>query len=115
LLATAAAGSRGLAAPSSPNDTIRVAVLGVNGRGRSHIAGFQRLKNVEVACLWDPDRNVAASRTAAFEKTHNPAVRIEADLRRVFDDRTIDAVSIATPYHWHALATIWACQAGRDV
>lgn len=115
LLAGAAAAGGKLSGQNSPNDTIRVAVLGVNGRGRDHIEGFQKLKNVEVAVLCDPDRNLAASRAAAFEKAYGRAVRTETDLRRVFDDRTIDAVSIATPNHWHALATIWACQAGKDV
>jgi len=115
LMASAVAAAHRLPAMNSPNDTVRVAVLGVNGRGRDHIAGFQKLKNVEVAVLCDPDRNVAASRAAQFEKTYGRPVRTESDLRRVFDDRSIDAVSIATPNHWHALATIWACQAGKDV
>ncbi len=115
LMAPAAAAVRRLPASASPNDTIRVAVLGVNGRGRDHIAGFQKLPNVEVAVLCDPDRQVAAARAAEFEKRYGRRVRTETDLRRVFEDRTIDAVSIATPNHWHALATIWACQAGKDV
>jgi len=115
LLAPAAAAARRASALNSANDTVRVAVLGVNGRGRDHIAGFQKQKNVEVVVLCDPDRNVAASRAAAFEKTYGRPVRTETDLRRVFDDPSIDAVSIATPNHWHALATIWACQAGKDV
>ncbi|MEK7404605.1 MAG: Gfo/Idh/MocA family oxidoreductase [Acidobacteriota bacterium] len=110
-----AAAERSLSAASSPNDTVRVAVLGVNGRGKDHIQGFQPQKNVEVAVLCDPDRNVAGAAAARFEKTYGKPVRTETDLRRVFDDKTIDAVSVATPNHWHALATIWACQAGKDV
>jgi predicted dehydrogenase len=99
----------------SPNDTVRLAVLGVNGRGADHIGGFSNLKNVEVAVLCDPDENVSRKRAAEFEKKYGRPVRTETDLRRVFDDKHIDAVSIATPNHWHALATIWACQAGKDV
>ena len=99
----------------SPNDTVRVAVLGVNGRGRDHIGGFSRLKNVQVAVLCDPDQNVARRRAAEFEKRYSRPVKTETDLRRVFDDKTIDAVSVATPNHWHALATIWACQSGKHV
>ena len=99
----------------SPNDTVRVAVLGVNGRGVDHIGGFCNLKNVDVAVLCDPDQNVSRKRAAEFEKKYGRPVRTETDLRRVFDDKNIDAVSIATPNHWHALATIWACQAGKDV
>ena len=100
---------------AAPNDTVRVAVLGVNGRGRDHIGGFQKVPNVQVAVLCDPDDNVARKRAAEFEKRYGQAVRTERDLRRVFDDKMIDAVSVATPNHWHALATIWACQAGKDV
>ncbi len=99
----------------SANDTVRLAILGVNGRGGEHIEGFQPLKNVEIAVLCDPDQNVARKRAAEFEQKYGRQVRTESDLRRVFDDRDIDAVSIATPNHWHALATIWACQAGKDV
>ncbi|MDA2926436.1 Gfo/Idh/MocA family oxidoreductase [Acidobacteria bacterium AH-259-G07] len=97
------------------NDTLRVAVLGVHGRGKSHIKGFQELKNVEVATVCDPDRKVAAERAFEFEKTYGKHVKTETDLRRVLDNKSIDVISIATPNHWHALATIWACQAGKDV
>ncbi len=99
----------------SPNDTVRVAVLGVNGRGNDHIHGYGNLKNVEVAVLCDPDQNVSRKRAAEFEKKFGRKVRTETDLRRVFDDKSIDVVSIATPNHWHSLAAIWACQAGKDV
>jgi predicted dehydrogenase len=99
----------------SRNDTMRIAVLGVHGRGRDHIAGFMRQKNVEVAVLCDPDLNLVRSRAASFENRYGQKVQVEQDLRRVFEDKSIDAVSIATPNHWHALATIWACQAGKDV
>lgn len=96
-------------------DRVRVAVLGVNGRGKSHIEGFSDLEDVEVACLCDPDLNVLRKQAAAFEEKYGRKVAQQQDLRKVFEDKTIDAVSIATPNHWHALATIWACQAGKDV
>ncbi len=99
----------------SANDTVRLAILGVNGRGAEHIEGFQPLKNIEIVALCDPDQNVARKRAAEFEQKYGKRVRTETDLRRVFDNPEIDAVSIATPNHWHALATIWACQAGKDV
>jgi predicted dehydrogenase len=97
------------------NDTIRIAVLGVNGRGNDHIKGFQPIKNVEVTTLVDPDLSVAEKRAAEFEQKYGKRPKIVQDMRRVFDDREIDAVSIATPNHWHTLAAIWACQAGKDV
>ncbi|WP_373512731.1 Gfo/Idh/MocA family protein [Persicitalea sp.] len=97
------------------NDRVSVAVLGVNGRGQNHMAGFSRLENVEVATLCDPDNVILQQRAQEFEKKSGKKVKTEMDLRKVFDDKSIDAVSIATPNHWHALATIWACQAGKDV
>ncbi len=97
------------------NDRIRLAVLGVHGRGWDHVRGFMNLDNVDVVTLCDPDLEVAEGRAAEFQKKYGRAVSTQQDLRRVFDDKEIDAVSIATPNHWHALATIWACQAGKDV
>ncbi|WP_234733816.1 Gfo/Idh/MocA family oxidoreductase [Tellurirhabdus bombi] len=97
------------------NDRVRVAVLGVNGRGQNHIDGYSRLPNVEVVTLCDADKVVLAQRAAEFEKKHGKKVQQVQDLRQVYDDKNIDAVSIAMPNHWHALATIWACQAGKDV
>ena len=106
-----AAGNRVIGA----NDTIRMAVLGVHGRGKSHIKGFETQKNVEVAALVDPDLKIANERAAQFETKYGRRPNVIQDLRQAFDDPEIDAVSIATPNHWHALATIWACQAGKDV
>jgi predicted dehydrogenase len=97
------------------NDRIRAAVLGVYGRGKNHIEGMQRLDNVEIACLCDPDSEVLAQRAGEFHEKYGLKVKTEKDLRRVFDDKEIDVVTIATPNHWHSLATIWACQAGKDV
>jgi len=99
------------------NDRIRVAVLGVNGRGKSHIEEIMKLSSmqVEVVALCDPDREVLLSRAAEFEKKYGHKVAVEQDFRRLYDDRNIDAVTLATPNHWHALQTILACQAGKDV
>jgi predicted dehydrogenase len=99
----------------SANDRIRIAVLGVNGRGKDHIDSIMKLADAEVVLLCDPDLEVARKRAAEFEKTYGKKVQIEQDLRRVFDRKDIDAVTIATPNHWHSLAAIWACQAGKDV
>jgi predicted dehydrogenase len=98
---------------------VRIAVLGVNGRGTAHMSGFSRLPDVEVACLCDPDLNILAQRAKEFDGKNEARigrkVKQVQDLRKVFEDKDIDAVSVATPNHWHALATIWACQAGKDV
>jgi predicted dehydrogenase len=100
------------------NDRLRIAVLGVNGRGKTHIEevmGLSEKAKVEVAVLCDPDMTLLQSRSAEFEKKYGKKVLIEQDFRKTLADKTIDAVTIAMPNHWHALATIWACQAGKDV
>ena len=97
------------------NDKVQVAVLGLNGRGKSHIKGFQALKDAQVATLCDPDKIILTTRASEFETAYSAKVKVEQDLRKVFEDKNIDAVSIATPNHWHTLAAIWAMQAGKDV
>jgi predicted dehydrogenase len=99
------------------NDRVRIAVAGVNGRGRSHIDGWGSQENVEIAYLVDPDKNVLAKRMQELqEKTEGP-LRCKAitDIREAIDDRSIDAISIATPNHWHSLMTVWGAQAGKHV
>ncbi|MCY7358869.1 MAG: Gfo/Idh/MocA family oxidoreductase [Rudanella sp.] len=119
---TAAVGTAVLGLPTiipsrafGANDRMRVAVIGLNGRGKDHIAGFSKLENVEVATLCDVDDVVLQKTATDFETKYKRKVKMEQDLRKVYDDKDIDAVSIATPNHWHALAAIWACQAGKDV
>ncbi|HEY7311194.1 MAG TPA: Gfo/Idh/MocA family oxidoreductase [Gemmataceae bacterium] len=102
-------------AADKPNDKIVLAVLGVNGRGRGLISGFSGLENVEIAAICDPDENAAKGALKSVNPNHKRTPKVVKDLRRVFEDRDIHAVAIATPDHWHALATIWACQAGKHV
>ncbi len=97
------------------NDKIQIAVLGVNGRGKDHIKGFQKLENAQVVYLCDPDKNVLTERAAQFQTEYSKKVHVEQDMRKVFDEKKVDAVSIATPNHWHTLAAIWAMAAGKDV
>ena len=98
------------------NDRVRVAQMGLNGRGKSHLGGYAKVENVEVATLCDPDSRLFEPTTKAFFADQGkPAPKVEQDIRRVLDDKNIDAISMATPNHWHSLATIWACQAGKDV
>ncbi len=116
--AAAAAPATAFAAGNSvlgANDRIRAAVLGVNGRGQSHMYGLAPIKNVEVATFVDPDLEIARKRAGEFEEKHGHRPSVVQDMREVFDDDTIDVVTIATPNHWHTLASIWACQAGKDV
>jgi len=71
--------------------------------------------NAVVATICDPDMNLLTTQAKAFEGNHKQKVAIEQDFRRVYDDPNIDAVTLATPNHWHALQTVLACQAGKDV
>lgn len=96
-------------------DRVTVAVLGVNGRGTNHIEGYGKLEGVEVVALCDPDLIVLGNRAGEFEKKYGRKVKQYQDLRKLYLDKSIDAVSIATPNHWHSLAAIWAMQAGKDV
>ena len=103
-------------AQSSPGDTIHTAVIGFRSRGRGHISGVSGLKHkgVALSALCDVDSKVLAGGIANLDKKGIKA-KGYTDMRRLFDDKDIDAVTIATPNHWHALAAIWACQAGKDV
>ena len=99
------------------NDRLRIAVIGVNGRGQAHIDGYSGLDNVEVACLVDPDQRVLDNSLKKFHERAggNSKCTGETDIRKVLEDKSIDAISIATPNHWHSLMTIWGAQAGKHV
>ncbi len=97
------------------NDTVRVAVAGLNGRGGAHVGAYLGMTNVEIAYLIDPDsRTYKKHLDKIGQKTATKPTCI-TDVRKALEDKTLDAVSIATPNHWHALMTIWSCQAGKDV
>ncbi|QDS94388.1 Glucose--fructose oxidoreductase precursor [Roseimaritima multifibrata] len=97
------------------NDRVRVAIAGINGRGKIHMGDLGGIKNVEITHLVDPDSRLFASRSATVERYSGKKPKCVQDIREVLEDPTVDAVTIATPNHWHALMTIWACQAGKDV
>jgi len=111
--AHAAAASR----VAGANDRVVLASIGIRGQGNALKQGFARLPGVEIKTLCDPDENLFASRANDPElervKTFRPGY--EKDMRRVFEDKDVDGVIIATPNHWHALCAIWALQAGKHV
>jgi predicted dehydrogenase len=100
---------------SGPNDMVRVAVIGIRSRGRDHYRALSQIPDVKIATLCDIDQRLLPAAAAEVEKLtgYRPAVCTE--YRKVLEDQDIDAVTLATPNHWHALQTIWACQAGKDV
>src|SRR3954465_4393911 len=106
-LGVAVGAHRANAAPSlilkgSPGEKVRVAVIGVNGRGVVHAANFAKLPNSEVAYICDVDSKVIDKAMKAAARTQTAAVKIIGDFRRALDDKDVDAISVATPDHWHA-------------
>ncbi|MCA9227293.1 MAG: Gfo/Idh/MocA family oxidoreductase, partial [Planctomycetales bacterium] len=110
-MAAAAVPASRMARAAKANDRIRVGLIGCGGRGRGVAAGFAGLKEVEVAAVCDPDSGHAAS-TSQLLPNKPP---VQADMRRLLDDKSIDAVIVATPDHWHAPAAILAAEAGKHV
>ncbi len=98
------------------NDRINVAVIGVRSRGRDHITSYAKLPEARIAAVCDIDQAQIERAVAFTEKvTGAKPQKTYQDIRKLLEDKDIDAVSIATCNHWHALATVWACQAGKDV
>ena len=99
------------------NGKIRVAVAGIHGQGHGHISTLASMDNVEVVYLADPDSSLFDSRrkTAEEKSGGRSKPKCVQDVRRVLEDDSVDAISIATPNHWHSLMTVWACQAGKHV
>ena len=97
----------------SPNETVRVAVIGVNGRGTVHAQNFAKLPNSEVAYICDVDANVIQKGLNAAKQPRVP--KVERDFRRILDDKSVDAISIAAPDHWHVAMTLLGLHAGKHV
>jgi len=97
------------------SDEIRVGVTGIHGRGGDHIRGFAGVPGVRVAALCDVDTTLHAGGIELVKSLQGHTPKAYDDIRKMLKDEEIDAISVATCNHWHALATIWACQAGKDV
>jgi len=100
---------------TGPNDTIRHAIIGCRIRGRAHAQEFTKIPGVDVNYVCDPDQELANEHAEQVEKLQGRRPKVVRDMREIFDDPAIDTVSVAAPNHWHALAAIWAMQAGKDV
>jgi hypothetical protein len=99
----------------SPNEKLLCAVVGCKGRGGGHISALSGRKDCAVAYIVDIDEKVGRDRCNSVEKRTGRRPRFVKDMREVFDDKSVDIVSTATPNHWHALCGVWAMQAGKDV
>ena len=114
-------------AQRSPNDSVNVAIIGLRGdnkghptwtargRGLDHYEHLSGVKNVRITHVVDIDERNFASALPFARQQWGGDPKTETDFRRVLDNRDVDAVTIAAPDHWHALMTIMACQAGKDV
>lgn len=112
-MATVASG-RGVKA-DSVNDRVRLAVVGIHGRGSVHAKKFAARPDCEIAYLCDVDESLFPQHVSEVEHIQHKRPKVTGYFRRALDDKSVDAIIIATPDHWHALATIWGCQAGKDV
>ena len=110
----------------SPNERVNIAVIGIagererdrgiiRGRGIVHIQNYAEIPNVRVKTVCDVDENLFPQNVKMVEELYGTKPTTEVDFRKVLEDKDIDIVSLATPDHWHALQTVWACQAGKDV
>lgn len=100
---------------TKPADRINVALMGCNGMGFYNLQDHLKIPNVECVMLCDVDESVLNRRAADLAKITSKVPRLVKDFRRIIDDKTIDAVIVGTPDHWHCLPTVYACEAGKDV
>ena len=113
--AVAASSSRPSLAQTSPSDTVNIGVVGIRGRGRSHIREFSAIPGVRISYICDIDERLFPETISGIEDRSGYRPQTETDIRQLLERDDLDAISIATPDHWHALMTVWGCQAGKDV
>ncbi len=105
-----------LAGRTPPSERLTIGVIGFRGRGRNLLQGFLAMKDdVDVAALADVDSGVLRSGAEEVEKRRGKRPATHGDFRRILDDRSIDAIVLGTPDHWHAIPSVLACQAGKHV
>jgi hypothetical protein len=112
--ATASFSAHSWSQVAGANGDIRIATVGFNGRGGDHISGLSKTAGVRYTALCDADENVLRGGASRLEKT-GTKVETFGDIRKLLEFKELDAVTIATPNHWHSLAAIWSIQAGKDV
>ncbi len=97
------------------NEAVHLAVIGTGGRGRGHLGYFSSIPGTRITAICDVNQEARERASAIVRGEQGHAPREYSDMRKLFEDKEVHAVSVATPNHWHALTTIWACQAGKDV
>src|SRR3989449_2887563 len=121
-LKTASAAGLGLVAsprfpswPRSPSENVRVAVMGLNGRGTVLARTFARSTHAAVAYVCDVDSSVLAKGVSAVAQVQGTSPKALGDFRKALEDKDVDALVIAAPDHWHTPAALLAMQAGKHV
>ncbi len=114
-VATVAAITRTSAAKAAASERVNICIIGVRGRGSGLGRNFAALANAQITHICDVNQSLLAPYAREIESVQKSSPRPLTDLRRALDDPSIDAIVVATPDHWHALATIWGCQAGKHV
>jgi predicted dehydrogenase len=101
--------------PASANEKVRIGVIGARGRGADLVSFFSKNDGFEIPVLCDVDSRVFSKAQNYLIKASQPVAKIESDFRKILDDKSIDAIAVATPDHWHALMAVMGCQAGKHV
>lgn len=102
-------------AKAAPSERVTLCVIGIRGRGRGLATNFAGLPNAQITHLCDVNESLLGPFGQKITDIQKSTPKLVTDLRRVLDDKSVDAIVVATPDHWHALATIWGCQAGKHV
>ncbi len=108
-------GTRASGQVTGANDRLRIGVAGIHGRGQNHVDEYVKMPDVEVAYLIDPDSRLFSGVSKRVADRTSVEPKCVQDVRVALEDKSLDAVSVATCNHWHSLITIWACQAGKHV
>ena len=107
--------SHELIACTPPSDTVRIALIGCRGMGQYNLKDHLKIPGVECVAMCDVDENVLNEKAAEIKKLTGKSPKLYKDYRKIIDDKSIDAVIVGTPDHWHCLPTVHACEAGKDV
>ena len=100
--------------PIAANDKVGIAVVGAGGRGGSHIGAWLEDSRTEILYVVDVDEKAGNKRCDLIAGEQGKRPTFVTDMRTTFDDKSVDAISTATPNHWHALCGVWAMQSGKD-
>ena len=99
----------------APSDKVNIALIGCKGMGQYNLKDHLKVPGVECVAMCDTDENILTERAAEITKLTGKTPKLVKDYRRIMDDKSIDAVIVATPDHWHCLPTVHACEVGKDV